>query len=211
MSIKPKKKTKKRQNIVKDSPKITIKPIKKVVNSENKHVEAPISSNKNTMDAGGKEIKVVINPSKKPAASSEQSAKVTLDSKKNIVDLIKAKLDEEEEEIVDIIEEDFENSLIEKVAENNFDSVANTYTQQINMNVDLNAKLVDSIKESRKLYPEIILELIRENFEVSHKLALDNTAEMIDLYNKHSSRVVYFNQKFGERINSQIELLFKIK
>lgn len=134
-----------------------------------------------------------------------------IDSNKKIVDSIKEKFDQVEvdDAITDTVKDTFGKSV--ELAEDALDSIINAYTRQMEMNVDFNTKLVDAIKESKTEHPEKVLELIRENFEASHKLTINNTKEILDFYNKHTNLAVNFNQKFGENINSQIESLFKVQ
>jgi hypothetical protein len=98
-----------------------------------------------------------------------------------------------------------------ELAEDALDSIINSYTRQMELNVDFNTKLADAIKEAKSEYPEKILNLIHENFEASRQLTISNTKEILEFYNKHTNLAVNFNQKFGSTINAQIESLFKIQ
>ncbi len=134
-----------------------------------------------------------------------------LDSNKKIVDSIKEKLNQQEIEdsVTDTLKTTFGKSV--ELAEDALDSIINSYTRQMEMNVDFNTKLVDAIKESKIDHPEKVLQLIHENFEASHQLQIRNTKEILDFYNKHTNLAVNFNQKFGESINTQIESLFSLQ
>ncbi|MGB3948354.1 MAG: hypothetical protein WBM13_10230 [Bacteroidia bacterium] len=136
-----------------------------------------------------------------------------LDSNKKIVDSIKEKLNQQEIEdsVTDTVKSTFGKSV--ELAEDALDSIINSYTRQMELNVDFNTKLVDAIKESGYTPEnyEKVLKLINENFEQSYKLTLNNTQEILDFYNKHTNLAVNFNKKFGESINTQIETLFNIQ
>jgi len=127
-----------------------------------------------------------------------------LDSNKKIVDSIKEKLNQEEMEdsVTDEMKTTFSKSV--ELAEDALDSIINSYTKQMEMNVDFNTKLVDAINESKGSNPEKVLELILENFESARQLTINNTKEILDFYNKHTNLAVNFNQKFGENVKNQI-------
>ena len=133
-----------------------------------------------------------------------------LDSNKKMIDSIKEKLNQHEidDSVTDTLKSTFGKSV--ELAEDALDSIINSYTRQMEMNVDFNTKLVDALK-SNSTHPEKVLELIHENFEASYQLTISNTKEILDFYNKHTSLAINFNQKFGESINAQIESLFNLQ
>ncbi|MEO7087531.1 MAG: hypothetical protein ABIZ51_01915 [Bacteroidia bacterium] len=98
-----------------------------------------------------------------------------------------------------------------ELAEDSLDSIINSYTRQMEHNVDFNTKLVDAIKESKSDTPEKVLELIQENFEASRKLTTENTKEILDFYNKHTNLALNFNKKFTENITAQIEAISNVQ
>ncbi len=143
--------------------------------------------------------------------SSTKHMGEALDSNRKIVDSIKEKFNQQkvEDSVTDTVKNTFKKSV--ELAEDAMDSIINSYTRQMEMNVDFNTKLVDTIKESNIENPEKILNLIHENFEASHKVTIENTKDILDFYNKHTNLAVNFSQKFGENINAQIESLFSIQ
>ena len=143
--------------------------------------------------------------------SNKKQVGAAIDSNKKIVDSIKEKLNQQDvtDSVTDNVKDTFGKSV--ELAEDALDSIINSYTRQMEMNVDFNTKLVDAIKESKSEHPEKVLELIHQNFEASHQLTINNTKEILDFYNKHTNLAVNFNEKFGENINSQIESLYKIQ
>src|ERR1017187_4002084 len=83
-----------------------------------------------------------------------------LDSNKKIVDGIKEKLNQQEMEdtVTDNLKSTFGKSV--ELAEDALDSIINSYTRQMEMNVDFNTKLVDAVKEADAKTPEKVLNLI---------------------------------------------------
>ena len=71
-----------------------------------------------------------------------------LDSNKKIIDSIKEKLNQQEidDSVTDTLKSTFGKSI--ELAEDALDSIINSYTRQMELNVDFNTKLVDTIKES---------------------------------------------------------------
>ena len=134
-----------------------------------------------------------------------------MDSNKKIVDSIQENLKQQkmEDTVTGNLKTTFGKSV--ELAEDALDSIINSYTRQMEMNVDFNTKLVDAVKESNNKTPEKVLNLIHENFEASRELTIRNTKEILEFYNKHTNLAVNFNEKFGENINAQIESLFKIQ
>ena len=143
--------------------------------------------------------------------SNNKYISVALDSNKKIVDSIKEQLNQQDidDSVTDNLKNTFGKSV--ELAEDALDSIINSYTRQMELNVDFNTKLVDAIKESENKNPEKVLNLIHENYEASRELTIKNTKEILDFSNKHTNLAVNFNEKFGENIRTQIELLFKIQ
>jgi hypothetical protein len=170
----------------------------------NEKAEKIKSNIKGTAEKSKETIRQFIDSNKKHVGAA-------IDSNKKIVDSIKEKLDQQDvnDSVTENVKDTFGKSV--ELAEDALDSIINSYTRQMEMNVDFNTKLVDAIKESKSEHPEKVLELIHQNFEASYQMTLNNTKEILDFYNKHTNLAVNFNEKFGENINSQIESLFKIQ
>lgn len=173
-------------------------------NTLNEKAEKIKSNIKGTAEKSKETIRQFIDSNKKHVGEA-------IDSNKKIVDSIKEKLDQQDvnDSVTENVKDTFGKSV--ELAEDALDSIINSYTRQMEMNVDFNTKLVDAIKESKSEHPEKVLELIHQNFEASHQLTINNTKEILDFYNKHTNLAVNFNEKFGESINSQIESLYKIQ
>jgi len=134
-----------------------------------------------------------------------------LDSNKVIVDSIKERLNQQEinDEVTPALKNKFRKSV--ELAEEALDSILNSYSRQIELNIDSNTKLIDAIKESGAKNPEKVWNTILENFEASRQLTTKSTKEILEFYNKHTNLAVNFNQQFGSTINAQIDSLFKIQ
>ena len=134
-----------------------------------------------------------------------------LDYNKKVVDAVKLKLNQQdiEDTLTDSLKSTFRKSV--ELAEDALDSIINSYSRQMEMNVDFNTKLIDIVKDTNSSTPEKLLNLIKENFEASRKLSVKNTQEIVDAYNKHTNLAVNFNQKIGENINTHIEYLFSLQ
>ncbi|HVA97548.1 MAG TPA: hypothetical protein VNG53_01530 [Bacteroidia bacterium] len=173
-------------------------------NTLNEKAEKIKSTIKDTAEKSKETIREIIDSNTKYIGTA-------LDSNKKFVDSIKSKLNQQE--IEDSVTGNLKNTFGKSVelAENALDSIINSYTRQMEMNVDFNTKLVDAIKESKSESPEKVLNLIHENFEASRQLTINNTKEILDFYNKHTNLAVNFNQKFGENVNAQIDALFQIQ
>lgn len=143
--------------------------------------------------------------------SNSKYVVAALDSNEKIVESIKETLSQQKikDSITGSVQSTFGKSIV--LAEDAIDSIINSYTRQMELNVDLNTKLLDVFKESNSQSPEKVLNLIHENFEASHQLTVNNTKEILSFYNKHTNLALNFNEKFGKNIVSQIESLGKVR
>ena len=135
-----------------------------------------------------------------------------LDSNKKVFDSIKEKLNQNaiiDDTVADNLKQTFGKSI--KLAEDAMDNIINSYTRQMELNVDFNTKLVDAVKESNTENPEKILALIHENAKASQELSMKNTKEILDFYNKHTNLTLNFNEKFGESVKTQIESMYAMQ
>lgn len=96
-----------------------------------------------------------------------------------------------------------------ELAEDTVDAIINSYTRQMEQIVDFNTKLVDLVKEADPENADKFLELINENFQRTRNATADNTKEILELFNKHSTLTLHFNEKFAKTVNSQVDTLFE--
>ncbi len=173
----------------------------------------------NTLNAKSEKIKSNIKDSaekskdtmKEIIDSNSKHIDNALNSNKKIVDSIKEKLDQQEIEdsVTDTLKTSFGKSV--ELAEDALDSIINSYSSQMELNIDYNTKLVDALKESKNENPEKVLELIYGNFEASRQMIINNTKEILNFYNKHTNIAMDFNQKFGDNVKAQIETLYSMQ
>lgn len=170
----------------------------------NEKAEKIKSTIKNTAEKSKETIREFID-------SNTKNIDAALDSNKKLFDSIKIKLDQQEmdDTVTSTIKNTFGKSV--ELAEDALDSIINSYTRQMELNVDFNTKLVDAIKESNSENPEKVLTLVHDNFEATRQLTIKNTKEILDFYNKHTNLALNFNEKFGENIKSQLDSMFAIQ
>ena len=143
--------------------------------------------------------------------TNNKQVDAALDSNLEMVNSIKKTFSEKsiDDSVTETLKSTFGKSV--ELAEDALDSIINSYTRQMEHNVDANTKLVDAVKDAKKVTPEKMLDLINENFEASRKLTVDNTKEMLGFYNKHTNLALNFNKKFTDHINVQIETISSIQ
>lgn len=163
---------------------------------------------KSSIKAAGEKSKETI---REMITQNHQHATNAFDSNKKIVNSIKEKFTQQEMD--DSVTETLKNSFGKSVelAEDTLDSIINSYTRQMEMNVDFNTQLVEVVKEHGAKQPAKVLEVIHDNFEKSRQMTINNTKEILDFYHKHTNLAVNFNRKFSESIQAQIEQLFSIQ
>lgn len=167
-------------------------------NTLNSKAEKIKNNIKGTAEKSKETIKEII-------ASNSKYLGDAINSNKKIVDSIKEKLNQQEIEdsVTDTLKKTFGKSV--ELAEEALDSIINSYTKQLQMNVDFNTKLVEMIKESKNGSPEKTLEFILENFEATRQLTINSTKEIFNFYNQHTNLSMDFNQQLGKNITTQIE------
>jgi len=172
-----------------------------------------------TLNEKAEKIKKIINGTAEKSketireiiASNNKYMDAAMDSNKKIVDSIKKQFDGHaiDDSVTESLKSTFGKSV--ELAEDALDSIINSYTRQMELNVDFNTKLVDTIMENNGANMDKVLQLIHENFEASRQMTVDNTKEILDFYNKHTNLALNFNKKFEENIHAQIDSLFAIQ
>jgi hypothetical protein len=134
-----------------------------------------------------------------------------LDSNKAVVDGIRQQfqLKEKNTPLFETLNKAFGKSI--ELSEETIDSIIDGYNKQIQLYVDYNTKLIDTIKESANYGTdnsevEKILKLIYDNFEASVNSMNASMKATIDSYNKHTNLALNFNKKFGENVTAQLEM-----
>jgi hypothetical protein len=111
--------------------------------------------------------------------------------------------------ISDAVKETFSKSL--ELSENTIDSIVGMYNKQLEVNIELNTKLVDSIRGNPKSVFGNVEKIMKENLENSQKINIDSTKEIIDVFNKHSDLSKRFNENLEKAVNSQVKLMTEIQ
>ena len=58
---------------------------------------------------------------------------------------------------------------------------------------------------------ETLMELVKENFDKSAELSMNNMEKIVNVYNDHLNLALNFNKKFADNINTQISSMFKLQ
>jgi hypothetical protein len=139
-----------------------------------------------------------------------------LDSNKLIVDGIRQQfqLKEQSTPIFDSLNKAFGKSI--ELSEETIDSIIEGYNKQIQLYVDYNTRLIDTLKETSALSAnsrelEKILKLIHESFESSVQVMNNSMKAIIESYNKHTNLALNFNKKFGDNVTAQLEMYSELQ
>jgi hypothetical protein len=134
-----------------------------------------------------------------------------LDSNKAVVDGIRQQfqLKEKNTPLFETLNKAFGKSI--ELSEETIDSIIDGYNKQIQLYVDYNTKLIDTIKDSANYgtdHAEVekLLKLIYDNFEASVNSMNTSMKATIESYNKHTNLALNFNKKFGENVTVQLEM-----
>jgi hypothetical protein len=134
-----------------------------------------------------------------------------LDSNKQIVDGIRQQFHVKEQTtpIFESLNKAFGKSI--ELSEETIDSIIEGYNKQIQMYVDYNTRLIDTIKETATLSSnnkeiEKILKVIHDNFEACVQSMNGSMKTIIESYNKHTNLALNFNKKFGDNVTAQLEM-----
>lgn len=101
-----------------------------------------------------------------------------------------------------------------KLAEDAIDSVIDSHTKRIELSIDFTTKFMEIMKSgdlSTAEGKDVMVDLVRENFEQSAELSMHNMEKIISVYDDHLNHALNFNTKFADTINSQIFSMFKLQ
>ena len=101
-----------------------------------------------------------------------------------------------------------------KLSEDAIDSIIDVHRKRIDISIDFASKFMELMKDEdlgTKKGNDKLVELIKENFDKSTHLSLENMEKMVAIYNNHLNLVLNFNKKFAETMSSQIGAMFKIQ
>lgn len=106
----------------------------------------------------------------------------------------------------------FSNSV--ELSEEAIDTIIDIHNGQLQSVIDINMKLVDTIKNldfKDKEDGKELIEAIEKNFEESSHLTIENTKKLMEVYNKHVNLALNFNEKFSKNINNQLQAMSKFQ
>jgi len=139
-----------------------------------------------------------------------------LDSNKVMVDGIRQQFQFSEKgtPIFETLHKAFGKSV--ELSEETIDSIIEGYNKQIELYVNYNTKLIDTIKESATYSSnnteiEKILKVIQDNFESSVNSMNASMKNIIESYNKHTNLALNFNKKFGDNVSAQLEMFTEVQ
>jgi hypothetical protein len=103
-----------------------------------------------------------------------------------------------------------------ELSEETIDTIIEGYNKQIQMYVDYNTKLIDTMKESavftgKNKEMDRFLQLIQDNFEASVNTMNTNMKAVIESYNKHTNLALNFRQKFGDTVTAQLGMYSELQ
>jgi hypothetical protein len=139
-----------------------------------------------------------------------------LDSNKVIVEGIRQQFQFSEQgtPIFDTLNKAFGKSV--ELSEETIDSIIEGYNKQIQLYVDYNTRLIDTIKESATYSSnngeiEKILKVIHDSFESSVNAMNASMKTIIESYNKHTNLALNFNKKFGDNVTAQLGVFSELQ
>src|SRR5688500_3613692 len=137
--------------------------------------------------------------------STSKQFEAALDSNKEFMDTIEKQsfnMDFADKSIIGEIKKTFGNSI--ELSEEAIDTIIDIHTGQLQSAIDVNLKLIETIKsrdfQDQEDVKELI-EIIQRNFERTSQEAIENTKKITDIYNKHINLSLNFTERFSEKIN----------
>lgn len=152
-------------------------------------------------------IKAVIESNSKQFDSALETNKSTFDSISKML---------YEKEVDPALINTIKNSLGKgaKLSEDAIDSIIDSHTKRIDLSIDFASKFMDMLN-SEDLSSEEglnkLVELVRENFNWSAELSMNNMEKLVSVYNSNLNLALNFNKNFAESINSQIAAMFEMQ
>jgi hypothetical protein len=176
-------------------------------NTINKQAETLKKSIDNVSQNSKESIKTLIDSNSKQFDSALETNKKTFDS-------ISKMLYEKEMDptIVSAFKTTFGKGI--KLSEDVIDSIIDSHTRRIDLSIDFTTKFMEIVKNedlNSKEGIDKLVELVKENFDRSTELSMNNMEKIVSVYNDHLNLALNFNKKFGENINSQIVSMFKLQ
>jgi hypothetical protein len=175
--------------------------------TNNQQAEALKKSINNVSEKSKESIKTLIDVNSKQFESAVENNKKAFDSVSKM--LYEKEMDPG---IVSAFKTTFGRGI--KLSEDAIDSIIDVQKTTIELNIDFATKFMDIIKSedmNTKKGTEKLAALVKEHFDESTELALENMGKMVSIYNENLNLALNFNKKFADNMNSQLVSMFKIQ
>jgi hypothetical protein len=101
-----------------------------------------------------------------------------------------------------------------KLSEDAIDSIIDSHTRRLDLSIDFTTKFIEILNNEDLSSNEglnKLVELVRDNFNQSTELSMNNLEKLVSVYNSHLNMALNFNKNFAETINSQIAAMFELQ
>jgi hypothetical protein len=179
----------------------------KTSNNHNHPAEALKKSIHNVSEKSKENIKNLIDVNSKQLESA-------IDTNKKAFDSVSKMLYDKEMDpsMVNMFKANFTKGV--KLSEDAIDSIVDVQKRSIDLSIDFATKFLDIIRDGdmgTKRGAEKLTNLVKENFDQSTELAMENIENMVSIYNENLNMALNYNKKLADTMNSQIASLFKIQ
>jgi hypothetical protein len=101
-----------------------------------------------------------------------------------------------------------------KLSEEVIDTVIDSHTRRIDLSIDFTTKMIETLQTedfSKTEGLEKLIALVRENFNKSTELSVQNMEKMVTEYNNHLNLGLNFNEKISNNISAQLSAMVKLQ
>ena len=101
-----------------------------------------------------------------------------------------------------------------KLSEEVIDTVIDSHTRRIDLSIDFTTKMIETLQTedfSKAEGIEKLMTLLKENFNKSTELSVQNMEKMVTEYNNHLNLGLNFNEKISNNISAQLSAMVKLQ
>jgi len=101
-----------------------------------------------------------------------------------------------------------------KLSEEVIDTVIDSHTRRIDLSIDFTTKMIETLQTedfSKAEGMEKLITLLKENFNKSTELSVQNMEKMVTEYNNHLNLGLNFNEKISNNISAQLSAMVKLQ
>ncbi|HTA84289.1 MAG TPA: hypothetical protein VK783_15200 [Bacteroidia bacterium] len=101
-----------------------------------------------------------------------------------------------------------------KLSEEVIDTVIDSHTRRIDLSIDFTTKMIETLQTedfSKTEGIEKLMTLLKENFNKSTELSVQNMEKMVTEYNNHLNLGLNFNEKISNNISAQLSAMVKLQ